>query len=352
MRIIVTGGAGFIGSAMCRLLVDEGNDTVLNIDKLTYAATLESLRSISGHARYQFAKVDICDRVAIDAIFGEFKPEAVIHLAAESHVDRSIAGPPAFVDTNVVGTLNLLEAARHHWADADAAARGRFRFIHVSTDEVYGSLSHTGRFTEDTPYSPSSPYAATKASADHLAAAWHATYGLPTIITNCSNNYGPYHFPEKLIPLAILNAIEGKPIGIYGDGSNVRDWLHVEDHVRALHHILRHGTPGRKYNVGANNERTNNEVIGSICDCLDRLRPGGAPHRRLMTYVADRPGHDQRYAIDARRLSDELGWRANIPFDAGIETTVSWYLDNEWWWGPLRKRYSGARLGLVQQQAP
>jgi dTDP-glucose 4,6-dehydratase len=351
MRIIVTGGAGFIGSAMCRLLIADGEeDTVLNVDKLTYAGTLDSLRAVADHPRHRFARADICDREAIETLFAEFKPDAVIHLAAESHVDRSITGSSAFVDTNIVGTLNLLEASRRHWAQAHAVERDRFRFIHVSTDEVYGSLGPAGLFTEDTAYHPNSPYAASKAAADHLAGAWQATYGLPTIITNCSNNYGPYHFPEKLIPLAILNAIEGKPIAIYGDGSNVRDWVHVDDHVRALRHILRRGRPGRKYNVGAGNECRNVDVVGRICDCLDRLRPGGAPHRRLMTYVVDRPGHDQRYAIDASRLRDELDWQPTIAFDTGIETTVRWYLDNEWWWGPLRKTYTGDRLGLIDQR--
>jgi dTDP-glucose 4,6-dehydratase len=349
MRIIVTGGAGFIGSAMCRFLVRETDDLVLNIDKLTYAGTLESLREVTGHNRYRFAQADICDRPALEALFEEFRPDAVIHLAAESHVDRSIVGSSAFVHTNVVGTLNLLEVSRLYWADGDSSRRDQFRFLHVSTDEVYGSLLD-GRFTEETPYSPRSPYAATKASADHLVAAWHATYGLPTIITNCSNNYGPFHFPEKLIPLTILNAIAGKPIGIYGDGSNVRDWLHVSDHVRALHQILRSGKAGRKYNVGANNERTNNEVAARICDCLDEFRPDGAPHRSLITYVTDRPGHDERYAIDPQRLCGELGWQAQIPFETGIETTVRWYLDNEWWWKPLRERYAGERLGILLGQ--
>jgi dTDP-glucose 4,6-dehydratase len=352
MRIIVTGGAGFIGSAMCRLLIGESDDTVLNIDKLTYAGNLESLRAIANNPRYRFARADICDRAAIDDLFAGFKPDAVLHLAAESHVDRSITGSSSFVDTNIVGTLNLLEAARRHWAQMPDGTRDRFRFVHVSTDEVYGSLDATGAFTEDTAYNPNSPYAATKASADHLVSAWHATYGLPTIITNCSNNYGPFHFPEKLIPLAILNALEGRPIAIYGDGSNIRDWLHVEDHVRALHQILRTGRPGRKYNVGASNERRNADVVGRICDCLDRLRPQGAPHRRLMTYVADRPGHDKRYAIDASRLCDEIGWRARISFDDGIEMTVRWYLENEWWWKPLRQQYSGERLGLVECREP
>jgi dTDP-glucose 4,6-dehydratase len=346
MRIIVTGGAGFIGSALCRFLIGESDHVILNIDKLTYAGTLESLRSVANNPRYRFARADICDRPAIDALFAEFKPDAVIHLAAESHVDRSITASSAFVDTNIVGTLNLLEASRR----AASGAEG-FRFLHVSTDEVYGSLGATGRFCEETAYRPSSPYAATKASADHLVAAWHATYGLPTIITNCSNNYGPYHFPEKLIPLSILNAIEGKPIAIYGDGSNIRDWLHVEDHARALHHVLHFGQPGRKYNIGADSERSNVEVVGRICECLDRLRPGAPPHRRLVTYVVDRPGHDKRYAIDATRLREELGWQPKIPFDDGIESTIRWYLDNEWWWGPLRKTYSGERLGLIDHRA-
>jgi dTDP-glucose 4,6-dehydratase len=349
MRIIVTGGAGFIGSAFCRLLIGESEHIVLNIDKLTYAGTLESLRSIANSPRYRFARADICDRATMDALFAEFEPDAVIHLAAESHVDRSITASSAFVDTNIVGTLNLLEAARRRIAGA--ADHERFRFVHVSTDEVYGSLGATGLFCEDTAYRPNSPYAATKASADHLVAAWHATYGLPTIITNCSNNYGPYHFPEKLIPLSILNAIDGKPIAIYGDGSNIRDWLHVEDHARALYHVLRCGKPGRKYNIGSNNERSNVEVVTRICDCLDRLRPRKTTHRAFMTYVADRPGHDKRYAIDATRLREELGWQPKITFDDGIEATVRWYLDNEWWWGPLRKAYAGERLGLVEDRA-
>jgi dTDP-glucose 4,6-dehydratase len=347
MRIIVTGGAGFIGSAMCRLLIAAGDDVVLNIDKLTYAGSLDSLRGIAGNPYYRFERADICDRAAMDALFAEFAPDAVIHLAAESHVDRSITGSSAFVNTNIVGTLNLLEAARSYWSQAPHAERRRFRFIHVSTDEVYGSLDATGSFTEDTAYNPNSPYAATKAAADHLVSAWYATYGLPTIITNCSNNYGPYHFPEKLIPLAIVNALEGKPIAVYGDGSNIRDWLHVEDHVRALRQVLHSGSPGRKYNVGANNERANMEVVGKICDCLDQLQPHGAPHRRLVTHVADRPGHDKRYGIDASRLCAELGWRPMIPFEDGLEQTVRWYLDNEWWWKPLRKQYSGTRLGIV-----
>jgi dTDP-glucose 4,6-dehydratase len=350
MRIIVTGGAGFIGSALCRFLIGETEHIVLNIDKLTYAGTLESLSSVANNPRYHFTKADICDERTIEAIFDDFCPDAVIHLAAESHVDRSISACSDFISTNIVGTLNLLEAARR-WSAASAAGREGFRFIHVSTDEVYGSLGIVGQFCEETAYRPNSPYAATKASADHLAAAWHATYGLPTIITNCSNNYGPYHFPEKLIPLAILNAIENKPISIYGDGSNVRDWLHVEDHVRALYCVLCFGIPGRSYNIGANNERTNVEVIERICDCLDRLEPKRSSHRKLIIYVADRPGHDKRYAIDASRLRTELGWRPQIAFDDGIEATVRWYLDNDWWWRPLRQKYAGERLGLADQRA-
>ena len=350
MRIIVTGGAGFIGSALCRFLIGETEHSILNLDKLTYAGTLESLRSIANSPRYRFVRADICDRPAIEAIFSDYRPDAVAHLAAESHVDRSITASTAFVDTNIVGTLNLLEASRR-WALACAAGAEGFRFIHVSTDEVYGSLSASGRFCEDTPYRPNSPYAATKASADHLVAAWHATYGLPTIITNCSNNYGPYHFPEKLIPLSILNALEGKPIAIYGDGLQIRDWIHVEDHARALHHILRLGRPGRKYNIGGDNERTNVEVVRAICDCLDRLLPLKTSYRALMTHVADRPGHDRRYAIDATRLREELGWQPGIAFEEGIEATVRWYLDNEWWWAPLRRRYSGERLGLIDAPA-
>ncbi|HEY7299475.1 MAG TPA: dTDP-glucose 4,6-dehydratase [Xanthobacteraceae bacterium] len=350
MRIIVTGGAGFIGSALCRFLVGETEHHVLNLDKLTYAGTLESLRSIANDPRYRFVRADICDRPAVDTLFRDYCPEAVVHLAAESHVDRSITASSAFVDTNIVGTLNLLEASRQR-AHASAAGAEDFRFVHVSTDEVYGSLGASGRFCEETAYRPNSPYAATKASADHLVAAWHGTYGLPSIITNCSNNYGPYHFPEKLIPLSILNALEGRPIAIYGDGMQVRDWLHVEDHARALYHVLRRGKPGRKYNIGANNERTNLEVVQAICDCLDRIRPRKSSYRELMTHVADRPGHDRRYAIDSTRVRDELHWNPQVPFEEGIEATVRWYIENEWWWAPLRRRYAGERLGLVEHLA-
>jgi dTDP-glucose 4,6-dehydratase len=351
MKVLVTGGAGFIGSAVCRLLVGELGVEILNLDKLTYAANLASLKPIENNPRYRFQQGDISDRAQIGGLLRSFEPDAVLHLAAESHVDRSIDGPGEFIKTNIEGTYVLLEAARDYWQQLPPARAREFRFHHVSTDEVFGSLGPEGKFTEESRYQPNSPYSASKAASDHLVRAWHETYGLPIVMSNCSNNYGPYHFPEKLIPLAILNAIEGKPIAIYGDGSNVRDWVHVDDHVRALRHILRCGRPGRKYNVGGGNECRNIEVVGRICDCLDRLRPVGAPHRRLMTFVADRPGHDQRYAIDGSRLRDELSWQPTIAFDAGIETTVRWYLDNEWWWGPLRKTYAGDRLGLIDHRA-
>jgi dTDP-glucose 4,6-dehydratase len=351
MRIIVTGGAGFIGSAVCRFLIGRTEHDVCNIDKLTYAGNLDSLREVDGNPRYRFVQADICDRAAIDRVFADFDPHAVIHLAAESHVDRSIEASADFIDTNVVGTLNLLEASRRHLAGVNGRRADAFRFVHVSTDEVYGSLGPEGRFVETSAYSPNSPYAASKASADHLACAWHTTYGVPTIVSNCSNNYGPYHFPEKLIPLAILNGIEGKPIPIYGDGLNIRDWLHVEDHARALYCILTRGKPGEKYNVGAHSERTNIDVATAICDSLDRVRSGGAPHRRLITPVNDRPGHDRRYAINARKLQRELKWSAEVAFEDGLDATVRWYIDNEWWWRPLRQRYGGKRLGLIDSRA-
>lgn len=348
MRILVTGGAGFIGSAVCRLLARRPDVSVLNIDKLTYAGNLASLRAIENQPNYRFLQADICDGAAMAAAFAEFRPDGVMHLAAESHVDRSINGAKAFVETNVTGTFTLLEAARAYWESLPGEARDRFRFLHVSTDEVYGSLGDEGFFTEETPYDPSSPYSASKAAADHLASAWQRTYGLPVVISNCSNNYGPYHFPEKLIPLVILNALDGKPLPVYGDGRNVRDWLYVDDHARALTLILRQGTPGRKYNVGGRNERRNIEVVERICDTLDRLAPKAGAYRDLITFVTDRPGHDARYAIDATRLEDELGWRAQETFETGIEKTVMWYLENDWWWRPLRERvYAGDRLGLA-----
>ncbi len=348
MRIVVTGGAGFIGSAVCRHLVGAGHD-VLNVDKLTYAGNLASLTAIHNDPRYRFAKADIRDRAAIDALFTEFRPEGVMHLAAESHVDRSISSSGEFVETNITGTFVMLEAARAYWSGLDAAAKDAFRFLHVSTDEVYGSLGDEGLFEETTPYDPSSPYSASKAAADHLASAWQRTYGLPVVISNCSNNYGPFHFPEKLIPLVILNALHGKPLPVYGKGANIRDWLYVEDHAKALFLILTRGRVGEKYNVGGRNERRNIDVVRRICTILDELRPQGGPHERLITYVTDRPGHDARYAIDATKLETELGWRAEENFDTGIAKTVRWYLDNEWWWRPLRdKVYAGERLGLIK----
>jgi dTDP-glucose 4,6-dehydratase len=348
MRILVTGGAGFIGSAVCRYLIREADAEVLNVDKLTYAGNLASLQSISEHPRYRFFRADICNAEALDSIFAEFRPDAVVHLAAESHVDRSINGSQAFIQTNIVGTYTLLESARRYWDSLAACVRENFRFLHVSTDEVYGSLGADGYFTEATPYEPSSPYSASKAASDHLAVAWHRTYGLPVIVSNCSNNYGPFHFPEKLIPLMILNAMEGKPLPVYGNGSNVRDWLYVEDHARALYLIVTKGLPGETYNVGGHNERTNLEVVQTICQNFDELRPNERPHDRLITYVADRPGHDQRYAIDARKLETELGWKAKETFSSGITKTVTWYLENKWWWAPLRKHvYRGERIGLI-----
>jgi dTDP-glucose 4,6-dehydratase len=347
MRVLVTGGAGFIGSAVCRHLVAGLGVEVLNIDKLTYAGNLQSLASIRNHAGYRFLKADICDRAAIDKALADFQPDGIMHLAAESHVDRSIDGSAAFVTTNIVGTYAMLEAARAYWLTLAPKAREAFRFLHVSTDEVYGSLGDKGLFTETTPYDPSSPYSASKAAADHLASAWHRTYGLPVVISNCSNNYGPFHFPEKLIPLVILNAMHGKPLPLYGTGANVRDWLHVEDHARALFLILTRGRPGATYNVGGRNERRNIDVVRRVCAILDQLVPADAPHDRLIRFVTDRPGHDARYAIDATRLETELGWRAQETFDTGIEKTVRWYLDNEWWWRPLREKvYAGERLGL------
>ena len=346
-RVLVTGGAGFIGSAVVRHLTGELGVEVLNVDKLTYAGNLESLRPVSNLPNYRFAKADIVDRGAMDALFAEFRPDGVMHLAAESHVDRSITGAGDFVQTNIVGTFSLLEAARAHWSGLDADAKAAFRFLHVSTDEVYGSLGPDGLFAETTPYDPSSPYSASKAASDHLAQAWMRTYGLPVVISNCSNNYGPFHFPEKLIPLVTLNALAGKPLPVYGRGDNIRDWLFVEDHARALWTILTTGRVGEKYNVGGRNERTNLDVVETICDVLDELRPAARPRRELITFVTDRPGHDQRYAIDATKLEDELGWRAKEDFASGIRRTVAWYLDNEWWWKPLREGvYSGERLGL------
>ncbi|WP_448501700.1 dTDP-glucose 4,6-dehydratase [Sphingomonas sp.] len=345
-RIIVTGGAGFIGSALVRHLIDSGHD-VLNFDKLTYAGDVRSVSSAADSPRYRFVRADICDARAVKAAIADFRPTRIMHLAAESHVDRSINGPGEFIHTNLIGTYTMLEAARAYWQQLGNAERDAFRFLHVSTDEVYGSLGEDGLFTETTPYDPSSPYSASKAGSDHLAKAWQRTFGLPVVVSNCSNNYGPFHFPEKLIPLTILNALDGRDLPVYGKGENVRDWLYVEDHARALDLIAERGRPGETYNVGGRNERRNIDVVHTICDLLDRLRPREGSHRDLVRFVTDRPGHDARYAIDATRLETELGWRAHEDFDSGIEKTVRWYLDNEWWWRPLRDRYDGERLGMV-----
>lgn len=350
MRILVTGGAGFIGSAVVRLAAEHPANEVFVIDKMTYAATRGSIASAEASGRVKLIIEDICDASRMIALVGEIRPHAILHLAAESHVDRSISGPQAFVETNIVGSYNMLEAARAYWENLNASAQDEFRFLHVSTDEVYGSLGEGGLFTEETPYDPSSPYSASKAASDHLAKAWQRTYGLPVVVSNCSNNYGPFHFPEKLIPLVTLNALEGKPLPVYGKGDNVRDWLFVEDHARALALITTKGRPGETYNVGGRNERTNLQVVEAICDELDRLRPAAEPRRNLITFVADRPGHDQRYAIDATKLESELGWRAQENFESGLRKTVAWYLENEAWWGPLRKNvYSGQRLGLAER---
>jgi dTDP-glucose 4,6-dehydratase len=347
-RILVTGGAGFIGSAVCRHLVGAGY-RVVNLDKLTYAGNLESLRDVSGNPAYSFHQLDICDDAGVLDILRRERIDAIMHLAAESHVDRSIDGPAAFLETNVVGTFRLLNAALTYWRGLDAEAQRRFRFHHVSTDEVFGDLPFDeGVFTEETPYAPSSPYSASKAASDHFVRAWHETYGLPVVLSNCSNNYGPYHFPEKLVPLVILNALEGLPLPVYGAGENVRDWLFVDDHARALELVVTRGAVGESYNVGGNSERTNLGVVETICDILDAKRPlaGGGSRRELITFVKDRPGHDRRYAIDASKIERELGWRARESFETGLEKTIDWYLANEWWWRPIReKKYFGARLG-------
>jgi dTDP-glucose 4,6-dehydratase len=348
MKILVTGGAGFIGSAVIRLAIERGK-SIVNVDALTYAACLENLTSVAGNPLYTFEHADICDRPILDRIFAEHQPHVVMHLAAESHVDRSIDGPGTFMETNILGTFNMLEAARKYWID-NGMPDG-FRFHHVSTDEVYGSLPHdtSVQFTESTPYNPRSPYSASKASSDHLVRAWGETYGLPVLITNCSNNYGPYHFPEKLIPVVILNALNGKPLPIYGDGSNVRDWLYVEDHADALLMVAERGEVGRTYNIGGENERSNLQLVQTICGILDRLRPRdvGSSYMELITFVTDRPGHDARYAIDPSRIREELGWRPSVTVEEGLERTVQWYLDNEDWWRPLLRRHGvGERLGI------
>jgi len=343
MRILVTGGAGFIGSAVVRRAVRLGHH-VVNLDKLTYAGSLSNVAEVAGSPLYAFEQADICDRPAVDAILARHRPDAVMHLAAESHVDRSIDGPAAFIRTNIVGTYTLLEAARAYWT-AEGRPAG-FRFHHVSTDEVFGSLGPEGRFTETTPYDPRSPYSASKAASDHLVRAWHETYGLPVVLTNCSNNYGPYHFPEKLIPVVILNALRGAPIPVYGTGSNVRDWLYVEDHADALLTVLQKGRTGDSYNIGGENEATNLDLVQKICAILDRKRPGNRPYAEQIEFVADRPGHDQRYAIDPTKLREELGWRPSVTLDEGLERTVDWFLANEAWWRALEGRPGvGRRLG-------
>ena len=350
MKILVTGGSGFIGSAVCRHLVNDLGLHVVNVDKLTYAATNASTASLSASNRYSFYQQDIIDRQAMEAILQKEAVDAVMHLAAESHVDRSIDGPDSFIQTNIVGTFSMLEAARNYYERLPEHRRNNFRFHHVSTDEVFGELEmDDSLFTEQTPYAPKSPYSASKAASDHLVNAWHKTYGLPTVLSNCSNNYGPYHFPEKLVPLMIINALEGKPLPVYGKGNNVRDWLYVEDHARALAIIVMRGKLGSSYNVGGNNERSNLEVVHTIVDRLDQLRPAadGKSRRSLIRFVADRPGHDQRYAIDASKLRRELGWAARDNFETGIDKTIAWFLANEDWWQSIRaKSYSGNRLGL------
>jgi dTDP-glucose 4,6-dehydratase len=346
MKILVTGGAGFIGSAVVRRAVAEGL-SVVNVDKLTYAACLDNVAGVAASPHYAFEQADIADAAAMARIFATHDPDAVMHLAAESHVDRSIDGPLAFIQTNVTGTATLLEAARAHWRALPEARREAFRFHHISTDEVYGTLGAEGLFTEDSPYRPNSPYAASKAASDHLVRAWGETYGLPVLVTNCSNNYGPFHFPEKLIPVVILNALAGRPIPVYGRGENVRDWLYVEDHADALLTVLRRGRVGETYNIGGHNEARNIDLVQTLCRLIDALRPEGAPRERLITFVTDRPGHDFRYAIDAGKIGRELGWRPSVTLEEGLRRTVQWYLDNEPWWRALQQRHGvGERLGL------
>jgi dTDP-glucose 4,6-dehydratase len=348
MRVIVTGGAGFIGSALVRHLVLDKCYDVLTLDALTYAGYEASLRAVEGKANHRFLKADICDRAAMDAAIAEFRPDRIMHLAAESHVDRSIDGPGEFIQTNIVGTFTLLQEALRYWRGLSPDRRSQFRFLHISTDEVFGSLGKDGYFTETTSYSPNSPYSASKASSDHLVRAWRETYDLPTMVTNCSNNYGPYHFPEKLIPHIIIKGLAGEPLPVYGDGQNIRDWLYVEDHAKALTLVLERGAVGETYNVGGRNERTNLHVVESICDMLDEMSPRTAgPRRGLISFVADRPGHDRRYAIDASKLERELGWRADENFESGLAKTVRWFFDNRNWWQTILDRgYQQKRIGL------
>ncbi len=357
--VVVTGGAGFIGSAVIRQFIKETDITVVNVDALTYAGNLESLESVSEHPRYFFKHADICDKAAMERIFREYKPDAVMHLAAESHVDRSIDGPAEFIETNIVGTYTLLEVARQYWQERQQfptdSDENSFIFHHISTDEVFGSLGEEGLFTEVSPYQPNSPYSASKASSDHLVRAWHHTYGFPVVITNCSNNYGPYQFPEKLIPLVILNAKEGKPIPIYGKGDNVRDWLYVDDHASALRRVLESGQVGETYNIGGHNEKTNLDVVHGICEILDELLPSSKhrPHANLITFVDDRPGHDQRYAIDATKIDEELGWKPEEIFESGLKKTVQWYLQNPDWCSHVQDgSYAGERLGINKSPLP
>lgn len=352
MKILVTGGAGFIGSAVVRHIIADTQHEVLNVDKLTYAGNLESLELVVDDPRYQFSQTDICDRAALDQLFSSFQPDAVMHLAAESHVDRSITGSAAFIETNILGTYHLLEAARHYWNDLSADKKESFRFHHISTDEVYGDLEGTDDlFLETTPYAPSSPYSASKASSDHLVRAWNRTYGLPVVLTNCSNNYGPYHFPEKLIPLVILNALAGKPLPVYGNGAQIRDWLYVEDHARALFKVVTEAKVGETYNIGGHNEQKNIDVVKAICGLLEELAPnkpeGVAQYQDLITYVTDRPGHDLRYAIDATKIKQDLGWVPVETFETGLRKTVQWYLDNQVW---VKNVQSGEYQNWVKQQ--
>lgn len=348
MKILITGGAGFIGSAVIRHVINNTDDSVVNVDKLTYAGNLESLLTVAQSERYHFEKIDICDRAALDRVFKKYQPDAVMHLAAESHVDRSIDGPAAFIETNIVGTYTLLEATRQYWNELDQSTKERFRFHHISTDEVYGDLEGTTElFTEMTSYKPSSPYSASKASSDHLVRAWLRTYGLPTIVTNCSNNYGPYHFPEKLIPLVILNALEGKPLPIYGKGNQIRDWLYVEDHACALYKVVTEGIVGETYNIGGHNEKQNIDVVESICRLLNELVPQDTNYQDQITFVKDRPGHDMRYAIDANKIERELGWIPQETFETGLRKTVEWYLSNiDWCKRVLDGSYQRERLGV------
>ncbi len=347
---LVTGGAGFIGSAMVRYLIQQTPHTAVNVDKLTYAGNLESLAPVDNDPRYHFVQVDICDRAAVNGLFRQYQPDAIIHFAAESHVDRSIDGPSAFIQTNIVGTYTFLEAARQYWSALDDDGKAAFRFLHVSTDEVYGSLGDEGMFTENTPYAPNSPYSASKAASDHLVRAWYHTYGLPVLTTNCSNNYGPYHFPDKLIPLMIINALHGKPLPVYGKGENIRDWLYVDDHVRGILTVLDKGCMGETYNIGGLNEWKNIDIVNKLCELMDEFLPESVhkPHANLITHVADRPGHDLRYAIDASKIENDLGWTPEETIESGIRKTVKWYLNNrEWWQRILDGKYQGERLGLA-----